>query len=81
MLWSTFGKGGYLTGIARSMNGEVTGSWVQAPAPLITTAVCEALCGSIPIITTAMNDPSSWCPVKTVAGTPDFRTVWRSRLF
>jgi len=28
-----------------------------------------------------MNGPSSWCPVKTVAGLPDFRTVWRSRLF
>jgi len=50
-------------------------------AALMATAVCEALCGSIPIITTAMNGPSSWCPVKTVAGTPDFRTVWRSRLF
>ncbi len=35
MLWSTFGKGGYLTGVARSANGEVTGPWVQAPAPLI----------------------------------------------
>ena len=34
MLWSSFGKGGYLTGIARSMNGEVTGPWVQSPAPL-----------------------------------------------
>ncbi len=37
MLWSSFGKGGYLTGVARSVNGEVTGAWVQAPAPLIAT--------------------------------------------
>jgi len=35
MLWSSFGKGGYLTGVARSMNGEVTGPWVQSPTPLI----------------------------------------------
>jgi arabinan endo-1,5-alpha-L-arabinosidase len=34
MLWSSFGQGRYLTGIARSANGEVTGSWVQSPAPL-----------------------------------------------
>ncbi len=37
MLWSSFGKGGYLTGVARSTNGEVTGPWLQAPAPLIAT--------------------------------------------
>lgn len=34
MLWSSFGQGGYLTGVARSMNGEVTGPWVQSPQPL-----------------------------------------------
>ena len=33
-------------------------------AALIATAVCEALCGSTPIITTAMNDPLPWTPVK-----------------
>jgi arabinan endo-1,5-alpha-L-arabinosidase len=34
LLWSTFGKGGYLTGVARSTSGEITGPWEQAPAPL-----------------------------------------------
>ena len=40
-------------------------------AALIATAVCEALCGSIPIITIAMNSPPS--PEWTVAGMPDSR--------
>lgn len=35
MLWSSFGKGGYVTGVARSANGEVTGTWVQAREPLL----------------------------------------------
>ncbi|MEO6874379.1 MAG: glycoside hydrolase family 43 protein [Opitutaceae bacterium] len=34
MLWSSFGLAGYLTGVARSVNGEVTGPWVQSPKPL-----------------------------------------------
>jgi hypothetical protein len=34
MLWSSFGKGGYLTGVARSLSGEITGPWEQAPAPI-----------------------------------------------
>lgn len=34
LLWSSFGQGGYVTGVARSTSGEVTGPWVQAPAPL-----------------------------------------------
>ncbi len=37
-------------------------------APLIATAVCEALCGSIPIITRAMNGSSSQGLVKTRSG-------------
>lgn len=36
MLWSTFGEGGYITGVARSITGAVTGPWVQADAPLFT---------------------------------------------
>ncbi|MCC6415363.1 MAG: family 43 glycosylhydrolase [Opitutaceae bacterium] len=34
MLWSSFGRGGYLTGVARSTSGGMLGPWVQAPAPL-----------------------------------------------
>lgn len=34
MLWSSFGRGGYVTGVARSESGAVTGPWVQAPEPL-----------------------------------------------
>ncbi len=34
MLWSSFGRGGYLTGVARSTSGAITGPWVQAPEPL-----------------------------------------------
>ncbi len=34
MLWSSFGAGGYLTGVARSTSGTLTGPWVQSPAPL-----------------------------------------------
>lgn len=34
MLWSSFGRGGYLTGVARSANGSMNGPWVQAPEPL-----------------------------------------------
>ncbi len=36
LLWSTFGKGGYITGVARSTSGEITGPWEQAPAPIYT---------------------------------------------
>jgi hypothetical protein len=45
----------------------------SSAAPIATT-VCEALCGSTPIITAAIESPSSWEPVKTVAGMPDSRT-------
>ncbi len=34
MLWSSFGRGGYLTGVARSASGAITGPWVQTPEPL-----------------------------------------------
>lgn len=34
MLWSSFGFGKYLTGVARSTSGEVTGPWVQSSDPL-----------------------------------------------
>lgn len=34
MLWSSFGEGGYTMGIARSVSGEVMGSWEQLPEPL-----------------------------------------------
>jgi len=50
--------------------GKLRGS----SATLIATAVCEALCGSTPIITTAMTGISSRDPgMKTVAGTPNSR--------
>lgn len=34
MLWSSFGQGGYLTGVARSKSGEISGPWVQNEQPL-----------------------------------------------
>lgn len=34
MLWSSFGAGGYTVGIAKSMSGEVLGTWRQLPEPL-----------------------------------------------
>ena len=34
LLWSSFGRGGYVTGVARSESGVLTGPWVQAPEPL-----------------------------------------------
>jgi len=34
MLWSGFGTGGYTVGMARSISGEITGSWEQMPEPL-----------------------------------------------
>jgi beta-xylosidase len=34
MLWSSFGAGGYLTGVARSAGGTIAGPWVQSPVPL-----------------------------------------------
>ena len=34
MLWSSFGSGGYLTGVARSTSGAILGPWVQSPEPL-----------------------------------------------
>lgn len=34
LLWSSFGSGGYVTGVARSTSGAITGPWVQSPTPL-----------------------------------------------
>ncbi len=34
MLWSSFGAGGYTVGMARSVAGEIVGSWQQLPEPL-----------------------------------------------
>lgn len=34
LLWSTFGRGGYVTGFARSLSGDILGPWEQAPTPL-----------------------------------------------
>jgi hypothetical protein len=34
MIWSTFGKGGYQTVVARSESGEIAGPWTQDPEPL-----------------------------------------------
>lgn len=34
MLWSSFGKGGYLTGVARSTSGHILGPWLQEETPL-----------------------------------------------
>jgi hypothetical protein len=46
----------------------------RSSAALIATAVCDALCGSTPIITTAMTGISFRYPgVKTVTGTPNSR--------
>lgn len=36
MLWSSFGRGGYLCGVAHSPSGDVTGPWLQAREPLYT---------------------------------------------
>ncbi|MCP5528977.1 MAG: family 43 glycosylhydrolase [Opitutaceae bacterium] len=33
MLWSSFGRGGYLTGVARSAQGGILGPWMQSPEP------------------------------------------------
>lgn len=33
MLWSTFSKGLYATGLARSSSGKITGPWVQSAEP------------------------------------------------
>ncbi len=33
MLWSSFGKNGYSTGVASSTSGEITGPWVQSDEP------------------------------------------------
>ena len=43
-------------------------------AALIATAVCEALCGSTPIITAAMENSFPYRRARTVAGTPNSRT-------
>jgi len=37
LLWSSFGRGGYVTGIARSHSGDITGPWEQAETPLFAT--------------------------------------------
>lgn len=34
MIWSSFGAGGYMTGIAQSTSGSVRGPWIQQPDPL-----------------------------------------------
>lgn len=34
MLWSSFSKGGYSVGIAKSASGEILGPWQQVPEPL-----------------------------------------------
>jgi beta-xylosidase len=34
MLWSSFGRDGYVTGVARSESGTIIGPWAQAPEPL-----------------------------------------------
>lgn len=34
MLWSSFGEGGYMVGLAVSESGRLAGPWVQQPAPI-----------------------------------------------
>jgi beta-xylosidase len=34
MLWSSFSRGGYTIGVARSASGEILGPWHQVPEPL-----------------------------------------------
>ncbi len=34
LLWSSFGQGGYLTGVARSATGNILGPWLQEATPL-----------------------------------------------
>ncbi|MFI5355977.1 MAG: glycoside hydrolase family 43 protein [Opitutales bacterium] len=34
LLWSSFGAGGYVTGVAHSPTGDICGPWVQAAEPL-----------------------------------------------
>ena len=61
---------------ARTLSSPSTSS-----AALIATAVCETLCGSTPIITAAMNGPSSCCPVGPWRACLIPEPCWRSRLF
>lgn len=35
MLWSSFGTGGYATGVARSASGTILGPWLQTREPLV----------------------------------------------
>lgn len=35
MIWSSFGPGGYTTGVAHSTSGKLRGPWIQQAAPLI----------------------------------------------
>lgn len=34
MLWSSFGRGGYTVGVAKSASGDILGPWEQIPEPL-----------------------------------------------
>jgi beta-xylosidase len=34
LLWSSFGRGGYLTGVAHSPSGDITGPWLQSSEPI-----------------------------------------------
>ena len=34
MIWSSFGRGGYMVGIAESTSGKLAGPWVQQATPL-----------------------------------------------
>ncbi|MCP4641992.1 MAG: family 43 glycosylhydrolase [bacterium] len=36
MIWSSFGKNGYATGVARSESGKIEGPWRQDPDPIYT---------------------------------------------
>src|SRR5690606_34635713 len=62
LLWSTFGSGGYVTGVARSTGGEIGGPWVQSPAPLYARdgghpMICRAHDGRMLLVLHSPNRP------------------------
>lgn len=62
LLWSTFGPGGYVTGVARSTSGEIGGPWVQSPTPLYARdgghpMICRAHDGRMLLVLHSPNRP------------------------
>jgi len=77
MLWSSFGAGGYLTGVARSVTGGVTLPWVQSPEPLFTAdgghpMLFRTFEGTLRMALHSPNEPGKerahFLPVREVSG-------------